>query len=136
MAGDALHQLLLARSTDWSVAGAKTQEPGSVNHICALLSRHYYQKGYRCAPHWFLRLTECVVPAPDLILYLHRSAEDIYAAKPELDLDEIKRQQILIRSLVTSRSNAVVVDASGGIEAAVDRLGDLITRKILRDFDV
>lgn len=97
---------------------------------------YYYQKGYSHAPRWFLRFVERVVPQPDLILYLHRNADDIYAGKPELSPDEIKRQQNLIQSLVTSRSNALVVDASGGIEATVDRIADLITQKILRDFNV
>lgn len=90
---------------------------------------YYYQKGYGHAPRWFLRLIERAVPTPDLILYLHRRAEDIYAGKPELDLTEIERQQTVIMELLKGRENAQVVDASGGVEATVQ---DVVQKAISR----
>lgn len=109
---------------------------GSLLLFARYFHDYYYQRGYGKAPRALLRLLERMAPEPDLILYLHRSAEDIYAGKPELDLDEIKRQQAVIRSLVESRRNAVVIDASGGVEVTVDRVCAAITGQLLERFGV
>ncbi len=87
---------------------------------------YYYQKGYRHAPRWFLRLIEPAVPTPDLILHLHRGAEGIYAGKPELELMEIKRQQASIAELFIGREHAYAVDASHGVDATVNKVKQLV----------
>ncbi|MGB2351683.1 MAG: hypothetical protein ACPH9O_08665 [Akkermansiaceae bacterium] len=80
---------------------------------------YYYQRGYGKVPRWYLRVLEALVPKPDLILYLDRDAEEIYRGKPELDVDEIRRQQTIIREMVEARPHGVVIDASKGIDATV-----------------
>jgi thymidylate kinase len=109
---------------------------GSLVLFARYFHDYYYQRGYGRAPRWFLRLIERAVPAPDLILYLDRSAEEIYAGKPELDVNEIKRQQTVIRSLTDHRANAMVVDASGGVEATVQRVCGIITGKLFDQWGI
>jgi len=90
---------------------------------------YYYQLGYGNVPRWYLRMLECFIPKPDLLIYLDRSAEDIYHGKPELDLDEIKRQQKVIREIVSERSYGEVIDASGGVEATVKAVRERVLEK-------
>jgi thymidylate kinase len=109
---------------------------GAVLLFARYFHDYYYQRGYGRAPRGFLRLLERLVPQPDLILYLHRDAEAIYAGKPELDLDEIKRQQKVIGELVESRDHAMTIDASGGVDATVDRVCAAIITQLLGRFGV
>jgi thymidylate kinase len=81
---------------------------------------YYYQRGYGKVPRWYLRVLEALLPKPDLILYLDRDAGEIYRGKPELDQDEIERQQQIIREVVAQRPHAHVIDASNGIDATVE----------------
>lgn len=92
---------------------------------------YYFQKGYRNAPRWFLRLLESLIPSPDLIVCLHRNPSEIYAAKPELDLVEIEAQQELIRATCATRPNAVVIDGSEGVDKTVERVADAVVSALL-----
>lgn len=92
---------------------------------------YYYQKGYGRAPRFCVSLIEKLVPQPDLILYLDRDANDIYAGKPELDIEEIQRQQVIIRKLVKTRPGAVSIDASRGVDATVEQIRQLILDSVL-----
>ena len=83
---------------------------------------YYYMRGYMKCPKWYVRMMEFFVPTPDLIISLERSAEDIYAQKPELDVAEIKREQEAIRRLLGYRNNARIVDAGDGVEMTVKRV--------------
>lgn len=105
---------------------------GSLILFARYFHDYHYQRGYGRAPRWYLRLLGRIVPAPDLVLYLHRSAEEIYAGKPELDLDEIKRQQEVIQALIRGRSNAVVVDATGGVDRTVAGVCELIIGRLVQ----
>ena len=73
-----------------------------------------------------MRALEALVPKPDLILYLDRDADEIYRGKPELDVDEIRRQQKVIKEVVARRRHAHVIDASGGIDATVEAVRDKV----------
>ncbi len=92
---------------------------------------YYYQRGYGRAPRWYLRLIERLVPTPDLILYLDRQPEEIYEGKPELDLLEIKRQQMVIRELIKDRKNTHIVNASDGIEKTVQNVSEILLSRFL-----
>jgi thymidylate kinase len=92
---------------------------------------YYYQRGYGNVPRWYLRMLELLVPKPDLILYLDRSAQEIYDGKPELDLDEIVRQQQVIKGLVAERAHAEAIDASGGIDETVRQVRERVVGHFL-----
>ena len=83
---------------------------------------YYYMLGYMNCPKWYIRMLEVFSPKPDLILSLERSAEDIYAQKPELDIEEIKREQLAIRKYVGGRRNARIIDAGQGVEMTVAKV--------------
>jgi thymidylate kinase len=97
---------------------------------------YYYQLGYGRVPRWYLRLLEFFVPKPDLILYLERDAQEIYDGKPELDLEEIKRQQEIIRALVNARFNGAIIDASGGIDSTVNEVRKRVEQSFLDHHDL
>ncbi len=92
---------------------------------------YYYQRGYGRVPRWAMRLLERLIPRPDLILALDRDAAEIYAAKPELDLAEIERQQAVIRQLLAGRKNGVVLDASQGVQTTTDRAMQVILQTLV-----
>lgn len=78
---------------------------------------YYYMRGYMNCPRWFIRLFEVFAPKPDMIFILERPAEAIYAQKPELTIEEITRQQEVIRKWFGSRPMTRVIDASKGVES-------------------
>ena len=92
---------------------------------------YHYQLGYRNVPRWYLRLLERLIPKPDLVIYLERDANEIFQDKPELDVEEISRQQNVIRRLVAERSHACTVDASCGIEGTVEEVRGRVERIFL-----
>jgi thymidylate kinase len=98
----------------------KLRGQGAMLMFARFFHDYYYQRGYGKVPRWYLRTLEALVPKPDLILYLDRDADEIYRGKPELDADEIRRQQKVIKEVVARRPHAHVIDASGGIDATVE----------------
>jgi thymidylate kinase len=98
----------------------KLRGQGALLMFARFFHDYYYQRGYGKVPRWYLRALEALVPKPDLILYLDRDADEIYRGKPELDADEIRRQQKVIKEVVAKRPYAHVIDASQGIDATVD----------------
>jgi thymidylate kinase len=91
-----------------------------------------YQKGYRNVPKWFFNILEALVPSPDLIIYLKRDANEIYAGKPELDVSEILFQQSVIQDFLANRCNGVVIDASQGVDATVERVEESIIKTLFK----
>lgn len=83
---------------------------------------YYYMRGYMNCPKWYIRIMEVFSPRPDLILSLERPAEDIYAQKPELDIDEIMREQTAIRKYIGGRRNARIIDAGQGVETTIAKV--------------
>lgn len=81
---------------------------------------YYYMRGYVNCPHWFIRIFEIFAPSPDLVFVLNRPAADIYAQKPELTVEEIKRQQDAIMQVFGCRKNVRIIDASHGVECTVN----------------
>jgi len=83
---------------------------------------YYYMRGHLHCPKWFLNCVGAFVPKPDLVFVLERAAEEIYAQKPELAIDEIQRQQGAIRSCMGGKRFARFIDASGGVELTVAKV--------------
>ena len=80
---------------------------------------YYYMYGHSKSPAWFKDLVGLIVPKPQLVFFLDRPAEEIFAQKPELEISEIKRQQEVIRRLLKNDSRARIIDASRGIEKTI-----------------
>lgn len=87
---------------------------------------YYYMRGHMNSPIWFKKLIEIVVPKPNLIFYLERPADIIFRQKPELEVEEICRQQSVIREWVKNHQEACVIDASVGVEQTIARVNAVI----------
>jgi hypothetical protein len=87
---------------------------------------YYYQIGNRRTPRWFLQLCETLVPTPDLLVLLDRDPDQIFAAKPELAVAEIRLQQALIVRLFHGRPQARIVDGRAGLEPTVELVRRLV----------
>ena len=109
----------------------KLRGQGAICLFARYFTDYYYQRGYGNVPRWYLRVIEGLLPQPDLILYLDRSAEEIYEGKPELDIEEIERQQNVLRELVAGRPHAELVDASNGVQATVDMVRERVMNRFL-----
>ena len=109
----------------------KLRGQGALCLFARYFQDYFYQRGYGNVPRWYLRLLEFFTTSPDLILYLDRDADEIYRGKPELDVEEIERQQQVIRKIVGGRSNAELIDASEGIEPTVQKVRDRIIELFL-----
>lgn len=109
--------------------------------LLLVFDRSFYDysflRGHGNLPGWYLRLLAPLVPEPDLLLYLQRDPAEIYRDKPELSLDEIRRQQQAVERLVRSRPFGETLRADGGIEATVDRAAEAVRqaaeRSLLRN---
>ena len=77
---------------------------------------YYYMYGHSKSPAWFKDLVGLIVPKPQLVFFLDRPADEIFAQKPELEISEIKRQQDVIRKLLKNDRRARIIDASRGVE--------------------
>ena len=76
---------------------------------------YYYMRGHMNCPKWWKDMVGLIVPKPDMIFVLERSAEDIYRQKPELEVEEIKRQQQKIRDYFGNDNRVRYIDARNGI---------------------
>lgn len=83
---------------------------------------YYYMRTHLRCPVWFKNLIELFVPKPDFIFYLDRPADQIYRQKKELDIDEIKREQEVIKYALGNKRQFREIDASHGIEVTVEKV--------------
>lgn len=81
---------------------------------------YFYQYAFMHTPRPLRYLPSYCALNPELIVTIDRRAEDIHAAKPELSVAEIRRQQREIDALLAGRQNYLKVDGSRGVEAARD----------------
>ena len=92
-----------------------------------IFDRYYYdyyidQKRSRTTlPRWVIRLGECLVPKPDLILCLGGTPQKIFERKPETSLEEVKRQTEALRAFCQKRKNAVWVDTTTSIAESTNK---------------
>ena len=92
---------------------------------------YYYQLGNRNVPWWFLNTLKVCAPKPDVVVYLERAPEEMYAAKPELSVEEIKREQEVLRDLAANRlPNAHKVDANVGVDGTIDAVCALVEKAL------
>lgn len=83
---------------------------------------YYYQSNNRRLSDRFKRLVERIVPRPDFIFFLDRCAQEIHDGKPELPVEEIKRQQQIIRDRFGSYAEFHIVNARGGADDTAEQI--------------
>lgn len=90
-----------------------------------IFDRYYYEyyfdqkRSHTRLPKWILRIGECLIPKPDLILCLGGNPEKIYARKPETSLEEVTRQTKVLKDFCHKRKNAVWIDTTTAPEVSV-----------------
>lgn len=83
-----------------------------------IFDRYYYdyyidqRRSRTSLPRWILRLGECMVPTPDLILCLGGDPQKIYNRKPETSLEEVTRQTHVLQDFCRNRNKAVWIDTT------------------------
>lgn len=86
------------------------------------------------SPEWIVRLFWLVVPKPDLIIMLRPEPEIVYARKPELPVEELRRQGERMCLLAKKLKHVVWIDTSGMIEsscqAMVQAVLDTFARRV------
>ena len=92
---------------------------------------YYYMRGHMNCPKWWKDFVGLIVPKPDMVFVLERPAEEIYRQKPELEVEEIKRQQQAIRNCLGRSKRARFIDAGNGIEATVKQVNGEIEKWIM-----
>lgn len=83
---------------------------------------YYYMRAHLMCPVWFKNIIEFFVPKPDFIFYLDRPADEIYRQKKELDIEEIEREQNVIKAALGKKRQFCEIDASNGVEATVENV--------------
>lgn len=71
---------------------------------------------------WLARLLFRLLPAPDLVFLLDAPPEVLHARKPEVALEETRRQREAYRTLVARLPQGRIVDCSEPLEAVVNRI--------------
>jgi thymidylate kinase len=70
------------------------------------------------APQWLVRFFSWFVPRPDLLVMITPHPEVFYQRKPELPLEELKRQAQEFYKFARDQKNLVWVDTTGDIESS------------------
>lgn len=89
-----------------------------------------YQRAYCRAPKLVYSIMLLMAAKPDFVFTIDRDGEEIFACKPELSVEEIKRQQNSIKSLMAHKPYFHVLDGNHGVDATVASALALIIRKI------
>lgn len=94
------------------------------NHVW-IFDRYFYdyvndpQRACIRLPKWLLKCYGLFVPNPDLIICLGADPERIHARKPELPIEEIRRQVETLKIFAKNNKKAVWVDTSCSVKESV-----------------
>jgi len=81
-----------------------------------------YQRAYERIPTFIPRTFIALGPKPDLIVCPYRDPATIFAGKPELTEDEIRRQYLDISRRLGAHQNFHFVDANCGVDTTVEEV--------------
>jgi len=106
-----------------------------------IFDRYYYD--YRIdkrrtrvnLPDWLLRLGQFIIPEPDLIICLGADPVSIHSRKPELTLDEVKRQVSVLSEFCSANKRAVWVDTGQSINQSVNDTMTAILKVMKKRFE-
>lgn len=128
---------LLYYTTDYVIGYWLKVFPVLVKRPCTyVFDRYFYdyfidpRRGRIALPQWIIRIFSLVVPKPDIILCLGADPKVIHARKPELPLEEFKRQMDALRKFCDSNERAVWIDTGCSIEDSVNRALEAITTRM------
>lgn len=77
-------------------------------------------------PHWLPRWVARLIPAPDLLFLMDAPPDVLLQRKQEVTREEVARQRIAYRDLVSSLPNGRIVDATRELPQVVDAVERII----------
>ena len=83
---------------------------------------YFFQRGNMHLPHKLLRVLSWFIPRPNLVVVLEADPQAIYDRKPELTIQEIERQQLILREMASWLPNVVKIRSDIGIEETVQEI--------------
>lgn len=86
-------------------------------------------------PKWLMKCYGLFVPAPDLTICLGADPEKIHARKPELPIEEVRRQVETLKQFAESNRKAVWVDTGCSVEESVEQTMTAILEMMSRRFE-
>jgi thymidylate kinase len=99
-----------------------------------VFDRYFYdymmQRLYIKCPRSLLNLISKIIPQSDILIFLKNNPEIIYARKPELSVEDIKRQSIICEDITRRFKNSFVVDTSMSPDEVVKNIQQIIVNKI------
>jgi thymidylate kinase len=90
---------------------------------------YYFQRGHLNTPHWYLNILKILIPKPDYIFTIIRDAKNIFDLKPELSVNEIRRQQAKIDCFLLNEENAYSINGLKGIEDTTQQIMKILNLK-------
>lgn len=116
--------------------------PALVKRPCMyVFDRYFYDyhiDPYRSlisSPRWITKALSLFIPKPDIILCLGADPEIIHARKPELPLEEFKRQIKALRQFCDKNKRAVWIDTGCSIEESVNQALEAITTRMAARYE-
>ena len=109
------------------------------NHVW-IFDRYYYdyifdpERACISLPGWVLKFYGLVAPEPDIVICLGADAEVIHDRKPELPVEEVKRQVKLLQEFSNKNKRAVWVDTGCSVEESVKSVMSALLEKMGKRF--
>ena len=106
-----------------------------------IFDRYYYDyyidqhRSRTSLPHWILRVGECVVPTPDIILCLGGDPQKIYIRKPETSLGEVGRQTHVLQKFCHNHHKAVWIDTTTTTQESINATMKAIVKMMALRFN-
>lgn len=101
-----------------------------------IFDRYFYdyfiQKQFINCPRWLLIIIEKLIPKPDLIICLKNKPEVIYERKPELSIDEIRRQLIICEEIVKRNSERSLTLETTSLEDVILNIQKTIINRLIK----
>lgn len=105
-----------------------------------IFDRYYYEyyfdqkRSHTNLPLWIIKIGECFLPKPDIILCLGGDPQKIYTRKPETSLEEVIRQTNVLKDFCAKRKNAVWIDTTTTPEESIHSTMEAICKMMSKRF--
>lgn len=106
-----------------------------------IFDRYYYdylidpKRGRIKLPFWILKFGQLIIPEPDIILCLGADSETIHKRKPEVPLEEVKRQVSELKTFCSANKSAVWIDTGKSIEKSSCEAMEAIIKMMAKRFE-
>ncbi len=97
-----------------------------------VFDRYFYdwfiQEYYGRAPRWLLSILKCILPRPDLVVYLSNLPGEVHRRKPELTVGQIELQSQECRKIIKNMAYGMTVST----EQPPDKVAHIISKRVVK----